>query len=60
MAITWRDAVGCNDSLDKLDKIIDNLDDKTINKEPLKDVLERMLTFEPKESLSIKEVQEHT
>jgi serine/threonine protein kinase len=39
--------------------MVDDLDDETTNKEPLKDMLERMLTLEPEERLSIKEVQEH-
>jgi serine/threonine protein kinase len=59
MAITRRDAADCNNGLEKRDEMVDDLDDETTNKEPLKDVLERMLTLEPEERLSIKEVQEH-
>jgi serine/threonine protein kinase len=59
MAITRRDAADCNNGLEKLDEMVDDLDDETTNKEPLKDMLERMLTLEPEERLSIKEVQEH-
>jgi hypothetical protein len=39
--------------------MVDDLDDETTNKEPLKDILERMLILEPEERLSTKEVQEH-
>ncbi|KAH8648317.1 kinase-like domain-containing protein [Tricladium varicosporioides] len=59
LAITRRDAADCNNGPEKLDEMIDDLDDLTTDKELLKDMLKRMLTLEPEERLTIKEVQEH-
>jgi serine/threonine protein kinase len=57
--ITRRDAANCNDGPERLDEMIDDLDYETIDKEALKDVLKRMLIWQPEERVSVKELQEH-
>lgn len=54
-----RDIECCNEGPQRFDEMIDELDDQTTDKELLRDLLKRMLSWEPEERLSIKEVQEH-
>jgi len=59
LAVTRPDGADCNKGPEKLDEMIDGLDDETIDKDLLNNMLKRMLTWEPEDRLSIEGVQEH-